>query len=61
MAVRQVHRPGTRKVTPRTDTKTAVEFGQTVTLYRIVGENGKGTCWYASLDRAWKVWNRSHA
>lgn len=46
---------------PQIQTKEVIEFGQKVTLTRIVGDDGKGTCWYANPDQAWRVWERRAA
>ncbi len=41
------------------ETKQAVEFGKTVTLYRVYDPiTGKGTLWHSSQERAWKHFER---
>ena len=39
--------------------KQAHEFGQTVTLYRVVTEDGSnGTLWHSTEAKAWAAWQR---
>ena len=40
------------------ETKQAVEFGQNVTLYRVVTVDGKSTLWHSTVEKAVAVAER---
>lgn len=56
MAGRQVYRGGTGKVT--IETKQAVEFGNEITLYRVIADDGWSTLWHSTLAKAIKAYAR---